>query len=244
MGNPVVHFELIGPNPQQAATFYSDLFGWHAQTVPGDYILIDTHAGTGINGGLGKSQDGRPSIQVYVEGADITALLGSAEALGAKPITPVTTVPDMVTFATFLDPQGNLIGLVQSAQGDAPGVSPGDNPDVSWFELQCADPAAAWDFYRELFGWEIKTSDTEGNLYGEVEPQDGRGIGGGIGSSHDGAPHVNVYAQVDDLHKYLERAESLGGKPIMQPMDVDGHTSIAMILDPQGTWFGLYRRAH
>jgi uncharacterized protein len=241
MANAVVHFELNGPNPEQAAKFYSELFGWHTQSVPGDYIVIDTHAGSGINGGIGKSQDGKPSVVFYVEGGDIKALLDAAESLGAKTIVPVTVMPDVVTFAKFLDPQGNLIGLVQSDDREAPGVSAGDNPDVSWFELQCADPPAAWDFYGKLFGWEIKKSQSEQFVYGEVNADAGRAISGGIGSSQDGQPHVNLYAKVDDLHKYIERAESLGGKSIVPPMDVGEGTSIAMFADPQGTWFGLYR---
>ena len=54
---------------------------------------------------------------------------------------------------------------------------------------------------------------------------------------------MNLYARVDDLPKYLERAESLGGKATLPPMDVGEGTSIAMFADPQGTWFGLYRRS-
>jgi predicted enzyme related to lactoylglutathione lyase len=241
MGNPVVHFEVNGPNPEHAAKFYAELFGWHTQAVPGDYVVIDTHAGGGINGGIGKAQDGKPSVVFYVLDEDITALLDKAESLGARTVTPVTVMPEVVTFAKFLDPQGNVVGLVQGREGEGPGVSAGDNPEVSWFELLSADASVAWDFYRNLFGWEIETSDNQQFVYGQVEVERGHGISGGIGSSPDGQPHVNVYAQVDDLNKYLERAESLGGKALMQPMDVDERTSIAMFADPQGSWFGLWR---
>ena len=30
MGNPVVHVELIGPDPARLRAFYSQLFGWDA----------------------------------------------------------------------------------------------------------------------------------------------------------------------------------------------------------------------
>jgi uncharacterized protein len=238
MTNQVVHFELNGPNPDAAASYYGELFGWHTQAIPGDYILIDTHAGDGINGGMGKRDD--PATRIYVENQDITTLLEKAESLGAKTVTPVTVMPDVVTFATFLDPQGNEIGLVQSSDQPGPGVSQGDNPPVAWFEILSGDPKAAWGFYQDLFGWEIETAETEGFVYGQIEGQDG-GISGGIGGSQDGQPRVNLYARVDDLTKYLERAESLGGAATIQPMDVGQGTSIAMFADPQGTWFGLYR---
>src|SRR3989442_284953 len=97
-------------------------------------------------------------------------------------------------------------------------------------------PKALWSFYRDRFGWEIHEGGTEQFLYGEVH---GEGIGGGIGSTPDGGPHVNVYAHVDDLHKYLERAETLGGKTVMPPRDMQD-ISFAMLADPQGSVFGLY----
>jgi predicted enzyme related to lactoylglutathione lyase len=73
-----------------------------------------------------------------------------------------------------------------------------------------------------------------------VDTGAGQGSAGGIGSSPDGNPHVNLYARVDDAKKYLKRAESLGGKAIMQPTEVGAGTTIAMLQDPQGTTFGLY----
>ncbi|HYT79689.1 MAG TPA: VOC family protein [Actinomycetota bacterium] len=239
MGNPVTWFEVNGPDPEQTAKFYSELLGWHTEWIPeSSYALIDTHSGKGINGGLGKNQQGQPPGSIfYAEDPDIEKLLDRAESLGAKTVTPVTEVPDMVTFALFADPFGNVIGLVK---GDGTvKVSDGGNPSVDWFEISCSEPQRAWDFYRQLFGWEIKGDEAEGFVHGQVETG-GAGARGGIGSSPDGKSHVTVYASVDDLQKYLERAESLGGKVTLQPMGVDEHTSIAAFQDPQGTEFGLY----
>ena len=240
MGNPVTWFEVNGPEPEQTAKFYSELFGWHTEGVEGGYILIDTHAGSGINGGIGLTREGQPPHAVfYVENPDIQALLEKAESLGAKTMVPVTEIPDMVTFAQFTDPFGNLMGLVK---GDGTtNVSAGDNPAVDWFELSCVEPERAWDFYRKLFRWEIEggpAQEGQGFVHGGVDT--GGGIHGGIGSSADGEPHLTLYASVDDLQKYLERAESLGGKTIAQPMQVDEHTSIAIFLDPQRAMFGVY----
>lgn len=241
MGDPVVHFDLNGPDPELAAAFYSKLFDWHTRAVPGGYILIDTHAGTGINGGFSQVADQPPSSVFYVEVEDVQGALDKAESAGAKTVVPRTVIPDLVTYAVFLDPQGNAVGLVQGDQGDGGGPSAGGSPPVAWFELQCADPASAWALYRDLFGWDIEGHEGE-FAYGEIDTGGGRGIRGGIGSSPDGQPHVNLYAMVDDLPGYLERAESLGGKAVVQPMEVDSTTSIAMIADPQGTTFGLYSR--
>ena len=245
MGNPVTWFEILGPDPAQTANFYGELFGWHTETVEGGYILIDTHSGRGSNGGIGTPHpNGQPGSIFYAQGSDIQALLDKAESLGGKTVMPVTEVGDMVTYATFNDPWGNLVGLMKGDEGD-PGVSAGDNPPVDWFELSCAEPQKAWDFYETLFGWTIER-DMGGEGGGPVHASidtGGGGARGGIGSSPDGKPHVEMYAAVEDVAKYLEIAESLGGKSAMPPMKVDEHTEIAMFTDPQGTTFGLYSSA-
>lgn len=241
MGNPVTWFELNGPEPDQTAKFYSELFGWHMQSMPeANYTLIDTHAGSGINGGIGQTREGQPPHAVfYVENPDIHALLDRAGELGATTAVPMTEVPDMVTFAQFTDPFGNLVGLVQ---GDgSTNVSAGDNAPADWFELSCAEPEKAWDFYAQLFGWSIKRDEGEGPVHGQVDA--GGGIRGGIGGSPDGLPHAAMYASVTDLATCLRRAEKLGGAVVMPAIKVDEHTSIAMFADPQGSTFGIYAYA-
>ncbi len=238
MVNPVTWFEVNGPEPEGTASFYAGLFGWSMSPIPDqNYILIDTHAGSGCNGGIGRTREGQPPhVVFYVENPDIDALLGRAGDMEASVVVPVTVIPDMATFAQFTDPFGNLVGLVQ---GDgSTSVSPGDNPPVDWFELSCTEPKKAWDFYGELFGWQITGGEGEGFVHGGVET--GGSVRGGIGSSPDGQPHVAMYASVNDLAAYLTRAESLGGAAILQPMQVDDHTHIAALADPQGTMFGIY----
>ena len=242
MGNPVTWFELHGPEPEQTAKFYSELFGWHVEWMPeSSYALIDTHAGKGINGGFGKTREGQPAASVfYAEGPDIQALLDKAESLGAKTVVPVTAIPNMVTFAQFADPFGVVVGLVQ---GDGSvRVSEGDNAPADWFHVASPEPEKAWDFYRELFGWKIEggpASEDAGFMHANVDTG-GPGAQGGISGSPTGEPHVMMYARVDELQKYLDRAESLGGTIAMPLTKVDEHISFVVFQDPQGTTFGLY----
>jgi predicted enzyme related to lactoylglutathione lyase len=240
MGNPVTWFELNGPEPEQTAKFYSEIFGWHVDWMAdSNYGLIDTHAGSGINGGFGKTQPGQPPASVfYAEDPNIQRLLDEAESLGAKTVMPVTEVPDMVTFAMFADPFGNVVGLVQGP-GEVK-ISEGDNPPVDWFQLACTEPEKAWDFYRKLFEWTIEGGPAgDGGMHANVATG-GPGAQGGISSTPTGQPHVMLYPRVDNLQEYLDRAESLGGKTTTPPMAVDEHTSIASFQDPQGTGLGLY----
>jgi hypothetical protein len=245
MGNPVVHFEVMGTDGPALMKFYADLFGWHVQDMSEAmqgvvYGVVDTHAGEGINGGIGQSPDGSIIVTFYVETDDPQALLDKAVSLGGKVALPVSDVGGIVTLAQFLDPQGNRIGIVKTSDQETPGVSKGKNPSISWFEILGTDAKPLHRFYSDLLGWKIDVAPDATIEYGQIEPQGGRGIGGGIGASPTGEPMTTVYAKVDNLEKYLERAEKLGGKTVVQPMDVETIT-FAQFADPQGNVFGLYK---
>jgi uncharacterized protein len=241
MGNPITWFEINGPEAEQTAKFYSEVFGWHVDSIPDQgYQLVDTHSGKGFNGGIGQTREGQsPHSVAYAEGPDIQALLDKAEKLGAKTVVPVTEIPEMVTFAQFADPFGNLMGLVQG-EGNVK-VSEGSNPPVDWVEIASSDPKKQGEFYADLFGWKIEGGEAPGGTYHGSFDTGGAGGRGGLGASPDGTPSVTLYAAVDDVKKYLDRAGSLGAKTVMEPTQVDPHTTIAIFVDPQGTTFGLYR---
>lgn len=239
MGNPITWFDLISTNSEQTSKFYSEVFGWHVDHFPDmAYHIFDTHAGSGIPGGTSDVREGQAPIAVpYIENADIDALLAKAVAAGATVVVPVTEVPEMVTFAHILDPFGNVIGLVK---GDGTvRTSEGTNPPVDWVELSVAEPAKAYGWYRDVFGWTINEDPMpEGQQHAQVDT--GGGIHGGIGGTPTGQPMVTIYARVDDLGEYLKRAGNLGAKTVMEPMQVDATTHIAAFADPQGNMFGLY----
>jgi predicted enzyme related to lactoylglutathione lyase len=204
------------------------------------YTVIDTHSGSGINGGIGVVGKGTPPyVAIYAQTQDINATYEKAQSLGAEVLIPVSEVPGIVTFALLRDPQGNTFGMI--APGEGPGVSEGDGAPVEWFEILGPDPKALRDFYVGLFGWERFGDDATGDFeYYQVHTGEG-GLDGGIGISTDGKPHLTLYATVDDLNKYLERAEALGGATVMPPTEVE-HVEFAQFNDPQGNVFGLYRR--
>jgi uncharacterized protein len=51
----------------------------------------------------------------YIEVDDLQAYLDRIERAGGRTIVPVTVIPDMVTFAQFADPEGNVVGLTKTA---------------------------------------------------------------------------------------------------------------------------------
>jgi predicted enzyme related to lactoylglutathione lyase len=114
MGNPVVHFEIVGKDGAALQRFYGDLFGWTISPVPEmGYGLVEKEEG-GIGGGVGQTQDGGGYVTFYVQVDDPQAYLDRAESLGARTVMPVTEVPGVVTFALFADPEGHVVGVVKA----------------------------------------------------------------------------------------------------------------------------------
>jgi uncharacterized protein len=109
------------------------------------------------------------------------------------------------------------------------------NPTM-WFEVAARDREALKGFYSGLFEW--KLDDMEAMPYTTVDTG-GEGIPGGIGSAPEGHEgHVTFYVQVADVEAALDKAESLGGKREMGPMDIPSG-KIALFADPEGNTIGL-----
>lgn len=112
MPNPVVHWEIHGKSGERLTKFYAGLFGWKIQSIPQmNYNMVPKGRG-GIGGGIAESE--KPMVTVYVEVKDLDKALAQAKKLGGKVVTPPTEIPDMVTFAQFKDPEGNLVGLIKA----------------------------------------------------------------------------------------------------------------------------------
>lgn len=112
MPNPVVHFEVLGKDGKKSQKFYGDLFGWHIDSSnPMNYGVVDTHAG-GINGGVAQAP-ATPQLTFYVAVDDLQKYLDKVEGMGGKTVVPPTVIPNMVTFALFADPDGNVVGMVK-----------------------------------------------------------------------------------------------------------------------------------
>jgi len=111
------------------------------------------------------------------------------------------------------------------------------NP-VTWFEVSGKDGKKLQDFYGKLFEWKIDANNPMN--YGMLQDVK-EGIAGGIGPSQDGSTMVTFYVSVPDLQASLDKAEKLGGKTVMGPMDVPDGPTIAMFADPEGNVIGLLK---
>ena len=116
MGNPVVHFEVIGRDAQALQGFYKDAFGWQMEeAIPDLYEMVYPSAEDGINGGIGAAMNGDAGhVTFYVLVPDLEAALSKIEGLGGSTVMGPTEVPEGPTIAMFADPEGHLVGLLKA----------------------------------------------------------------------------------------------------------------------------------
>jgi predicted enzyme related to lactoylglutathione lyase len=122
MGNAVVHFELIGPDPARLRAFYGELFGWEAPagspvvgrvSAPNEYSFIPPDAGAPpAAGGIGGGPGFDSHVVFYVGVEDVREALAKADRLGAAVVMPPQRNEEgQVTVGHFRDPAGNLVGV-------------------------------------------------------------------------------------------------------------------------------------
>ncbi len=113
--NPIVHWELIGPDGDALKSFYTSIFDWQLAAPEGfdGYYMTDGDA-VGLGGAVGQGNEEMPAYgAIYVQVESIEESLGKVEANGGTTLVPRTEIPDMVIYALFKDPAGNVVGLVE-----------------------------------------------------------------------------------------------------------------------------------
>jgi predicted enzyme related to lactoylglutathione lyase len=121
MGQPVVHFEVVGKDAAKLQSYYADLFGWEIEAEnPMGYGVVrregNTNAdGIGIGGGIATGPEGYDGhVTFYVEVPDVEAALARAESLGGSRMMGPEEPMEDVEIGLFNDPEGNVVGLVKS----------------------------------------------------------------------------------------------------------------------------------
>ncbi len=121
MGQPVVHFEVIGKDGERLRSYYSELFGWKIDANnPMNYGMVQREEnlapdGSGIGGGVAEGPAGYEGhVTFYVAVPDVEAALAQAEQLGGKRMMGPERVGEEIEIGQFTDPEGHLVGLVRA----------------------------------------------------------------------------------------------------------------------------------
>jgi uncharacterized protein len=122
MGQPVVHFEVIGRDGEKLQSYYAELFEWNVDASNEmKYGLVDREAnsnpeGIGLGGGIGQSPEGHEGyVTFYVEVPSVEESLAKAESLGGTRVMGPETIMGRMVLGQFKDPEGNVIGLIEAS---------------------------------------------------------------------------------------------------------------------------------
>jgi len=122
MGQPVLHFEILGRDGAALRAYYAELFDWKIDTQGGgpvDYGIVDgrdngSEGNMSIGGGIGGAPEGYGGhVTFYVGVPDVEAALQKAEKLGGSRMMGPETVMEGIEIGQFTDPEGHLVGVVK-----------------------------------------------------------------------------------------------------------------------------------
>jgi len=106
---------------------------------------------------------------------------------------------------------------------------------ICHFEIGCRDKEATKQFFGKLFDWTME----------EMGPatmiRTGAEVGGHIASlGHEPHNYTVFYVKVDDVKASLEKANALGGKTLVPPVEIPSGV-FAWLADPEGNTIGVFQ---
>jgi predicted enzyme related to lactoylglutathione lyase len=115
-----------------------------------------------------------------------------------------------------------------------------------WAELSTSDAEAAKTFYSELFGWSFFDSEMGPGMVYTLLRSNGKDVAALYQVSEqqrsEGAPSNWLsYVSVTDVDGSVEFAKSLGANVLTGPLDAHDAGRLAVIQDPLGATFALWK---
>ncbi|HMS54558.1 MAG TPA: VOC family protein [Fimbriimonadaceae bacterium] len=115
-----------------------------------------------------------------------------------------------------------------------------------WHELYCANAEEGVKFYTEAFGWGTESMDMGPMGTYPMLNANGMSVAGVFGTAAhadmaDVPPHWAIYIAVDDVDAKLAHCQSLGAMLLVGPMDVPTVGRMALMKDPVGATFWLFK---
>ncbi len=110
----------------------------------------------------------------------------------------------------------------------------------TWFELITNDIDKAKTFYTETLGWKATSMDMGSFTYQALAY--GEQMQAGLVAPQGGAPnHWISYLSVDDVDARARKVTEHGGKILVPPTDIPTIGRFALVADPQGARFNLFK---
>lgn len=98
---------------------------------------------------------------------------------------------------------------------------------VTWFQIPADDPARAWRFYGEVFGWNPEEAYADRKRPGAIN--------GAIGERDGEGDSPRLVIRVDDVDAAARAIGKAGGKIISRPREIPGMGMVyAVFSDTEG----------
>lgn len=239
----------LATNDQDAAKkFYGSLFGWGWEDNDmgnGQFYSMAQLKGHTAAGVFTQPPDEDrnvipPHWNTYITVNDVDATVKKVIPAGGSVMAEPFDVFDSGRMALVTDPTGGIIAFWQPVKSIGAEIvtEPGA---IAWNEFITDDVEKAGAFFKEVLGVEV-VSQTEPFPYTTINV-DGDMVGGMMAKTPEMGEMPNVWAlyfAVADCDSTVKKAESLGGKTLMQPMD-SPPGRFATIQDPQGAIFSVIK---
>ena len=244
----IVWHDLLTNEVAKAKNFYAELLGWKYQiehasdfawnSGEADYPLILAN-GEAHGGFVDPGQDITSHWLAFVMVEDVDAVIMRAKKLGATIDREPFDILGVGRTAVIRDPQGAII---------CPYIPTHDLPPPSGTfprdELITDDVESAKKFYGGLFGWKVRDVDMGPLGTYTVFKRDGGNDAAGAMNRPPGVKGSTIwltYIFTDDVDATVVKAKKLGAIIQMEGLDVPNVGRIAILVDPTGAVFGLFK---
>ena len=235
----VVWHDLLVEDAERVIPFYTQLFGWSAETQ-GRFTRL--FLGTQPIASIVVVPNPRetPVFGRWLPSFSVRNVDRAAQAIldrGGKILEKPRDLPRRGRFALVSDPQGAQLVLLHSKTGDPVDHLPGIN-DWLWDELWTQDAEKSLAFYEELAGYAVQKIRAG---YWVLLQGDRWLAGVRVLRRKELESRWVPVVRVEDPKVMSERAVALGGKLLVGTDEPPSDGTVALIADPAGALLMLQR---
>lgn len=243
-----VRADLRTTDPEGAKRFYLALFpDWQIERIetgadgPYDRVSVAGRGSFAI-APLDPAQGPPARWFVYVTVPDVDQACAAAASLGGEVVAAPSDLPGVGRRAVVADPEGAVFAPV--CLTDEPPEHEGPMPEGAfcWHELLARRPVEAAAFYTSLLGWshaEVPTPMGAYHLFRRGD-RDAAGLMP-MPAEAKGPPMWLVYLYAADIEATAAKLKELGGTVHRPVTAMPGIGQLAVVADPQGAVFCLFR---
>ncbi len=115
------------------------------------------------------------------------------------------------------------------------------NPVIFW-EIASNDSERSIEFFKKVFDWDIRKTESSPIHYISTSPTFGNFDGGVFTLRKAKLPFLTIYIQVEDINETVKKIEDAGGFIVEAPIEIVPGTIICLFNEPSGVKLGLLQQ--